>query len=224
MEQAIWGEGLSHRYEDTKGKFDRVLTDDELVARCKLDLPDKSYCFETLVRRYRRHVFFLAYRVLGNREEAEDIVQEVFVKVYNHLKTFEQRAPFSTWLHRITINMSLDALTKAKRHSKTTVSITIYNQGLHMMENTMLNLYPHSLSNHEPEAYMLQADLRESVWHVLGILDQEQSRLLIMRDVDGLSYDEIAKRLDTSLGAVKMRLHRARNAFQKNYKLRYSQL
>ena len=74
------------------------LTDDELVIRCKAELPGDTRSYEMLVQRYISRVYSVVYRVVGNKEEAEDITQEVFVKVYHSLKKFEQQAAFSSWL------------------------------------------------------------------------------------------------------------------------------
>src|SRR5437660_10347656 len=92
-----------------------ALTDEELVARCKAELPSDTRSYEMLVQRHMNRVYSTVYRVVGNKEEAEDITQEVFVKVYHGLHKFEQQASFSSWLYRISTNSALDALDKIKR-------------------------------------------------------------------------------------------------------------
>src|SRR5579872_2820322 len=95
-----------------------TFTDEELVARCKRELPENTRSYEMLVQRYLRRVYSITYRVIGNKEEAEDITQEVFIKVYHGLKKFEQQASFSTWIYRIATNTALDSLDKMERRPK----------------------------------------------------------------------------------------------------------
>lgn len=95
-----------------------TITDEDLIARCKLELPGDTRSFELLVQRHVNRVYSLSYRVVGNKEEAEDVTQEVFTKVYNNLRKFEQQAAFSTWLYRVATNSALDALDKTKRRPK----------------------------------------------------------------------------------------------------------
>ncbi len=189
-----------------------TLTDEELVERCKRELPDNTQSYEVLVQRHTHPVYRLVYRMVGNREEAEDITQEVFVKAYKSLHAFKQQASFSTWLHRIATNSAFDALVKIKRHCKTTVSITHFCSAVKSEENEVLRLHLASMAG--PEESILQGELRESLRRVLQTLDPEQARLLVMRDFNELSYNEIANVLGVSVSAVKMRIHRARLAFQ----------
>ncbi|MDQ2716436.1 MAG: sigma-70 family RNA polymerase sigma factor [Chloroflexota bacterium] len=188
-----------------------VPTDDELVARCKRELPGNTRSYELLVQRHMNHVYNLAYRVVSNREEAEDITQEVFIKVYHHLRTFEQQASFSSWLYRIATNSALDALDKIKRRPRTLSPLSShYNDYAGETET----LQEYRSSEVGPEERVIQAELRECINRVLKKLDREQARLLVLRDFDDMSYDEIATMLQAGLSAVKMRIHRARLAFQ----------
>src|ERR687883_670469 len=104
--------------------FADAMTDEELVARCKRELPQNTRSYEILVQRHMNRVYSIVYRIVCNKEEAEDITQEVFVKVYHGLKKFEQQASFSSWLYRIATNSALDALDKTKRYSKNVAPLT----------------------------------------------------------------------------------------------------
>src|SRR5689334_11244922 len=99
------------------------LSDEELVALCKTELPGDTRSYEVLVQRHMNRVYSVVYRVVCNKEEAEDITQEVFVKVYNGLKKFDQKAAFSSWLYRIATNSALDALDKTKRRPQAAIAI-----------------------------------------------------------------------------------------------------
>src|SRR5689334_5468365 len=117
-----------------------ILSDEELVARCKTELPHDTRSYELLVQRHMNRVFSLVYRMVCNREEAEDLTQEVFLKVFNNLKKYEQQAAFSTWLYRIATNTALDSLDKTKRRPQS--SAPIKNRDNQEEETDLLSLQP----------------------------------------------------------------------------------
>ena len=187
-----------------------TITDEELVACCKRELPGNTYSYELLVQRHMNRVYSIVYRIVCHKEEAEDITQEVFVKVYHGLKKFEHQASFSSWAYRIATNSALDSLDKIKRQQKHTAPTP--NTTPKDEQTDPLHLHPSSEAG--PEESSIQRELRECISQVLRQLDRQQARLLILRDFDDLSYDEIAAHLKVGLSAVKMRIHRARLAFQ----------
>jgi len=187
-------------------------TDEELVARCRRELPHNTRSYEQLVERHMHRVYSIVYRVVNNKEEAEDIAQEVFVKVFHNMKKFEQQAAFSSWLYRIATNSALDALDKNQRHTR----YVIHLSGPSKADASDL-LQQQASPMADPEDHILQKELRECIMNVLKKLGREQARLLLMRDFEDLSYDEIANALEAGLSAVKMRIHRARLAFQENF-------
>jgi RNA polymerase sigma-70 factor, ECF subfamily len=190
-----------------------VVSDEELVARCKQELPANTRSYEMLVQRHMDRVYGMAYRVVGNKEEAEEVAQDVFLKAYHGLRTFEQRASFSTWLYRITTNRALDALEKSRRHHATNIRFSGRAEHKDEAAPDEVTALRASSESH-PETQVILRELRECIQRVLLSLDREQARLLIMRDYDDRSYDEIAQALQAGLSAVKMRIHRARLAFQ----------
>ncbi|MBA2681440.1 MAG: sigma-70 family RNA polymerase sigma factor [Ktedonobacteraceae bacterium] len=189
---------------------DTVLTDEELVIRCKMELPRTTRSYELLVQRHMDRIYTLVYRVVRDKEEAEDITQEVLVKVYNNIRSFDQKASFSTWLYRIAVNSALDSLEKIKRRSSTTTS---FNSPSSTNPDEELEATVASTAA-GPEEEAMQNDLRNCIQNVLRNLDREQARVLVMRDFEDLSYADIAQALEAKLSAVKMRIHRARLAFQ----------
>lgn len=189
-----------------------TLSDEELAARCKTELPTDTRSYEALVQRHMDRVYGIAYRVVGTREDAEDVAQDVFLKVYHGLKTFEQHASFSTWLYRIATNSALDSLEKTRRRRQTNVRFFGRSQHTSTGNDEVKNV--EARPGDTPETQVIQRELRECIRRVLKTLDREQARLLIMRDYDDRSYDEIAQILQAGLSAVKMRIHRARLAFQ----------
>src|SRR5450759_1863090 len=188
------------------------ITDEEMVLRCKAELPGDTRSYEILVQRYMNRVYRVVYRVVCNKEEAEDITQEVFVKVYSGLKKFEQQASFSTWLHRIATNSALDTLDKIERRPKIHLRLFSSRNQEEADQNDLSDLQ--ASREAVPEEVALQSELRECINRVLRKLDREHARLLLLRDFDDRSYEEIAKVLEAGLSAVKMRIHRARLAFQ----------
>jgi RNA polymerase sigma-70 factor, ECF subfamily len=186
----------------------RVISDDELVTRSKRELPDCTYSYDLIVQRYRHHVFKLVYYIVHNNEDAEDITQEVFVKVYRHLHDFKQQAKFSRWLDSIARHSALDAL-DYRQNRLTTLPLVAHNTGT--------SPHPLTLSVETPEKHILQSELSERIRQVLQQLQRDQVRLLILRDIEGRSYQEIAEILSIGLSATKMRIHRARQSFQKLY-------
>ena len=189
-----------------------MLTDEELVARCKVELPRETRSYEMLVQRHMHRVYSTVYRVVGNKEEAEDIAQEVFIKVYHGLHKFEQQSSFSSWLYRIATNSALDALDKIKRRPQGAAPLHTPAANEGEEETNPLNLQASGQVG--PEEQALQAELQECIGEVMKKLERDQARLILMRDFEDLSYDEIALSLKVKLSAVKMRIHRARLAFQ----------
>lgn len=187
------------------------LSDEELIRRCKIELPGDTRSYEVLVQRHGTKVYSLVYRVIGSREEAEDITQEVFLKVYHGLGKFEQQAAFSTWLYRVATNTALDALDKLKRRPNFKVQSTTPASEV---EDQHWLIFQASHGNTNPEDIISRAELRNCIAGVFTSLEREQATVLIMRDVNNLSYQEIASTTRLGLSAIKMRIHRARVSFQ----------
>jgi RNA polymerase sigma-70 factor, ECF subfamily len=183
-------------------------SDEVLVTRCKVELPHNTQSYERLVQRHMNHVYHTVYRVVANPEDAEEITQDVFLKVYNHMKKFEQQSSFSTWLYRIATNSALDALDKRKR--RTGKRAFVKGQTDEKQAEESDQTFPEA----GPEEKTVQKELRECINRVFKKLEREQAEVLVMHDLDDLSYDEISHILGTGLSAVKMRIHRARLAFQ----------
>lgn len=191
------------------------LTDQELVTRCQTELPANRCSYETLVQRHRSQVYRWVHRVVRNREEAEDITQDVFIKVYEHLITFEQKASFSTWLYRIAINSAIDALDKISYQHKKVVSLSSLGEEKQDVFHLSLS------STVEPVDHAIQMELQEGILRAFAMLNREQADLLFMCCVDGMSYAEIATILGIGKSAVKMRIQRARRAFHHSFHQQY---
>jgi len=177
---------------------------EELVLLCQKTLPDDTRAFEAMVARCKRRVFGTAFRLLRDRDDAEEQAQEVFLKVYRNIASLKEPATFESWLHRITVNTCLGALEKQKRRP----AIVETEEG----ERDILYDAP-SASDTAKAFENLEA--LKCLDKALSKLDSIGRGAVILRDVEEFSYEEIAGLLNVGLSAVKMRIHRARLAIQK---------
>jgi len=159
--------------------------------------------FEQLVKRYDRNIFRLAQHITQNREDAEDVVQEAFLKAYTHLTGFQEQSKFYTWLVRIAVNESLMKL--RRRRADKTVSL---DQEIETEDNSM----PREVADWSPnpEQVYNQAEMNEILTKTIGGLPGGFRTVFVLRDVEGLSTEETAEALQLSVPAVKSRLLRAR--------------
>ena len=158
--------------------------------------------FEKLVLEYEKSVYNRALRMTGNSEDASDMTQEAFIKAYNSLQSFRGDSKFSVWLYRIATNVCLDFLRSKSR--KPTVSLSVEdNEG----EEVQLDVADESQS---PELLLDRQMTRESVRRGLETLSPEYRQILLLREIQGLSYDEISQTLGLEVGTVKSRIFRAR--------------
>lgn len=180
---------------------DRMTREEELKTVERV-LGGDVNAFETLVLSYEKNVYNLALRMVKNPEDASDMAQEAFIRAYNSLASFRGESKFSVWLYRIVSNVCLDFLRSRSRHP--TVSLSVENdEG----EETELDIPDESQS---PEALLERRLTRDSVRRGLDALSEEYRQILLLREIQGLSYDEIAETLSMELGTVKSRIFRAR--------------
>src|SRR5437660_6648642 len=175
-------------------------TDDrELVRRAQ---GEDQEAYAELVRRHQHRVFAVAGGILRRREDVEDIAQQVFVKAFFSLKRFDQRAAFSTWLYKITVNECWELLRKKK------VRPWVYESDLSEEQSRQL-LSSGQKGSDEPDISDRLA-ARERVERLLDGLDERDRLMLILKEVEGFSIEEIAEVLDLNGNTVKVRLFRAR--------------
>ena len=174
---------------------------------------DRS-AFDALVLRYKDKAFNLCYRFLGNYEEANDCAQEAFVKAYRYLKDFRFESAFSTWLYRITVNVCKNRLTSLDyRQSKKMVRLDNPKQTDSGSYN--VEIADESLS---PVVEVERKEKENLIQEAIDSLPDEQKTMVVLRDVEGLSYDEIVKITGYKLGTVKSKLSRAREALMEKLK------
>lgn len=159
--------------------------------------------FAQLVALHEKRVYTLALRMTGNREDAFDVAQEAFLSAWKGLPSFRGDAGFSTWLYRLTTNAAVDHLRRTRRQ-----------RGESSLDDASLGLDVQDPAPTPQEQAEAQG-LREAVRWGLGELSGEHRRILMLREYQELSYEEIAGRLNVDLGTVKSRLSRARGALRK---------
>jgi RNA polymerase sigma-70 factor (ECF subfamily) len=170
------------------------LTDAELIERCLLK---DNAAWEQVVSRYRRKVFHIAYKFTGRHDDAEDLIQEIFLKVFRSLDKFNQDADFSTWLGSVARNYCIDHYRASKREKEV------------MVEDLLaFDLAPASSGN--PYRALEDRDRRSFLRRGLDLLPGKLREAVVLRDLLGLSYQEMAERLSLPEGTVKSRINRGR--------------
>lgn len=173
-----------------------------LVERCRQGISD---AFDELVLEYQKKVFNVAYRLLNNYDEANDIAQEVFVRAYKNIGGFRKESSIFTWLYRITVNLSMNRLKVLNRERKRLNSL---DDPVSTEEGEVKKEI--SANGPLPSDILVQKERSELIQKALISLDDEFRIILVLRDIEGLSYEEIARILKINVGTVKSRLHRGR--------------
>jgi RNA polymerase sigma-70 factor (ECF subfamily) len=173
-----------------------AVTDEELVRRSK---EDDERAFGELVSRYESKVYSLALRMVRNPEDAEDVLQDTFLRAYRGIKSFQGASTFSTWIYRITAN---SALMRLRKKQLPTVSIEDQDE-----RETPVNIADWTPG---PVEQLMTQELQQEMDAAIQSLPPEFQQVFILRDVEEKSNAEVAEILDLSVAAVKSRLHRAR--------------
>ncbi len=177
-------------------------TFDDVALAVQAKQGDKR-AFTELVDRYARRVFRVARHITKNDEDAEDVLQDTFLKAYSRLNQFEGNSKFYTWLVRIAVNEALMRMRRGK--NRVTVSL---DQELQTQDGSLKRDLP--ADTEDPEESLGRTELREGLTEAIDSLSETYRPVFVLRDVDGLSTEETAEMLDLSISAVKSRLLRAR--------------
>lgn len=174
--------------------------------------------FKYLMQRYQRKVYQIAYGFLRNQEDALDVVQESFIKVHRYLGNFEGNSSFYTWLYRIVTNLCIDHLRKNKRHRALEFDDGLRHDGKGE-EPAGTAIKP--LTNMGDPAHSLQRrEILHAVQDGLKYLSDKHRAVIVMRELQGMSYEEMAKAMGCSKGTIMSRLFHARRNMQKHLKER----
>jgi RNA polymerase sigma-70 factor, ECF subfamily len=190
--------------------------DSAMPQRAILDRidPGIGLTFEELFERYNSMVFNLAYQILGDREEALDVAQEVFLAIYQKMDAFRGESSLKTWIYRIAIRRAANRFRWWNRlRRRGTVSL---EEHLSKSPESELSWNLTSRAKSPEDALLLQEE-REKVKRMLLELPLHQRIAVIMRDIEGLSYEEIAESLHVSLGTIKSRIARGREILKQHF-------
>jgi RNA polymerase sigma-70 factor (ECF subfamily) len=169
----------------------------------------KPGAFDTIVRTHQDRVYSFCLRMLSDREDALDVAQEVFLSAYRNLEGFRGEASLSTWLLRIAANRSLNRIRqRATRAAREVMSIEPQGDG-------ELPFQPPGREEDRPDRMMESRETRKILEEAIANLDEDSRMLVLLSDVEGLSYEELSEAVGIPLGTVKSRLHRARMALRK---------
>jgi RNA polymerase sigma-70 factor, ECF subfamily len=166
--------------------------------------------FRTLFERYHRRAYALAFGVLRHPDDALDVVQDAFIKAHKYLDKFEGNSSFYTWLYRIVMNLAIDHLRKHRRHKP----VELDEQHLEEGATGDDSLLPKILGGN-PGRALLDKEIRARIDQALAQLSENHRAVLVMRELEGLSYEEMAQQMNCSKGTIMSRLFHARKNMQK---------
>jgi len=208
VSQSARGEGevvlalnKERKIEETQG------SDIDLVARVQAG--DRS-AFQLLVERYQNRAYALAFQILKHQKDAEDVVQEDFVKAYLSIKSFQGNASFFTWFYRILVNMAIDFRRKIARQNRDSTSLDVEERDV-LEQNARSNQFE---AGETPLDISMRREQATRINQVLASISADHRAVIVMREVEGLRYEQIADVLGVSKGTVMSRLHYARKKLQ----------
>lgn len=168
--------------------------------------------FRTLFERYHRRAYSLAFGVLRHQDDALDVVQDAFIKAHKYLDKFEGNSSFYTWLYRIVMNLAIDHLRKHRRQKPVELDEQHLEEGAGgIAEDSLL---PKMLGGN-PGRALMDKEIRARIDEALGELSENHRAVLVMRELEGMSYEEMAQAMNCSKGTIMSRLFHARKNMQK---------
>ena len=182
-------------------------SDQQLVERVQAG--DKA-AFDLLVRKYQHRVLKLVSRFVSDAAEAEDVAQEAFLKAYRALASFRGDSAFYTWLYRIAINTAKNALVSNRRRP--------VDFDLDLQDPEQYDRHARLKEGDTPEGVLLTEEIRNVVERAMEQLPEDLRTAIVLRELEGLSYEEIAEAMDCPVGTVRSRIFRAREAIDKKLK------
>jgi RNA polymerase sigma-70 factor (ECF subfamily) len=173
---------------------------------------NRNALFEGLIRDTNKQAFSLAYRLTGNSAEAEDLVQESFVRAYRFFHRYDEGLPFTSWLYRIMTNAHIDMMRRRGRIKTTSLDAASLDGG---------GTWDLPDRDASPDREMIKNSLEEPVQSALGAMTSEFRMAVVLADIEGLAYEEVAEVMGTSVGTVRSRIHRGRKQIRA-YLLKHS--
>lgn len=180
---------------------------DETSSLIKQAQKGRQEAFAGLMHMYQHQVYGLSYSLTGNHQDAQDLAQEVFLKAYRSLHGFRGEADFGTWLHRITVNLWINQQRRRKNQVVVSLDAPVPTQEGEVTREV-------AVTDADPQELFTVKELQAVVRQALDSLSREHRAVLVLREMQGHTYEEIAQILNCTLGTVKSRLNRARQVFK----------
>ena len=167
-----------------------------------------AQAFNELMALHERRMYAVAFRMCGTKEDAEDCLQEAMLRIYRAIATFKAQSSFGTWVYRITMNTCLDELRRRKNRPGTS------------LDDMLEAGWAPSDSGDGPEQYSLRTELRVALERMILELPEDMRAAVVLRDIQGLSYEDIARALDANVGTIKSRISRGREKLREKIQAR----
>ena len=187
--------------KDIKKKISNKEIDLSLVRRAK---KGDYRAFDLLVLKYQSRVIATAFKFVKEKQLAEDIAQEAFIKSYKSIDSFREESSFYTWVYRITVNTAKNYLVSSKRRDEVVISDLSQDD----------SFYPKKLDVDSPQEILKASELRDLIFETLSSLGEETRTALSLREFDGLSYEQIAEIVQCPVGTVRSRIFRGREIIE----------
>ena len=187
--------------KDIKKKISNKEIDLSLVRRVK---KGDYTAFDLLVLKYQSRVIATAFKFVKEKQLAEDIAQEAFIKSYKSIDSFREESSFYTWVYRITVNTAKNYLVSSKRRDEVVISDLSQDD----------SFYPEKLDVDSPQEILKASELRDLIFETLSSLGEETRTALSLREFDGLSYEQIAEIVQCPVGTVRSRIFRGREVIE----------
>lgn len=168
-----------------------------LIEKCK---NGDIEAFEKLILGYQKKVFNLCYRYIENHDDASELAQEVFIKIYKSIINFKGESSLSTWIYKIAVGTCIDEIRKRKKYNVISIDNSENSAGIELIDNS-----------HNPHSRFERNETVKEIYAAINELSEEFKTVIILRDVQGFSYSEISEIADIPMGTVKSRIKRARD-------------
>jgi RNA polymerase sigma-70 factor (ECF subfamily) len=186
------------------------MTDRDLIEK---DLSGSDDAFNTLVWRWQKIIFNFAWRDLGNRDEAHDVAQQVFIRVYRNLHKLKDRDRFSTWIYQIAANLCRDVIKQRRRRQVLSLESMQESGSAELAANDAFTLMPEG--DQHPDRIVSRSQLRDLLEKALQEIPEEQRIVVVMKEYQNLKFTEIAEILGAPVNTIKSRLYYGLNALKK---------
>ena len=165
-----------------------------------------AQAFNALMGMHEKRMYAVAVRMCGNYDDAQDCLQEAMLRVYRAISGFKEQSSFSTWVYRITMNTCLDELRRRKNRPNTS------------LDGLLDTGWSPSDDRETPEQHAVRSEQRELLEKLIAALPEDMRAAIVLRDIQGMSYDDIAAALNTNVGTVKSRISRGREKLREKIK------